>query len=473
MATTKKQVDGNNLSVRVTKTVTVHPKSLHPQQIIHLSNLDRQCPMLMYVVLFYKASFAYRNLSLDSVFNSLKSGLEETLSTWYPAAGRLSLNQGDGKLNLWCNNGGAVLVEAVTSAKILQLGDLSQYNEFFEYLAYKPAFPGNFSDMPLIVAQVTRFGCGGYSIGIGTSHSLFDGPATYDFLRAWASNSAILKEKRSTQLYKPVHERGSLLVGNHQGLTKLPESGSSATRAAAIDHLYQLIKQAMAGQTQNFGGSRNLPNMGNSNLVLRTFHLSGAMIESLKSKVFGDRRGSFSCSSFELVAAHLWKARTKALGARKGAMVCLQFAVDIRNKMHPPLPKGFSGNAFVLASVASTAEELENGSHETTVEKIKAAKNSICNEYVIAYNQALDGGAQGSLPPINELTLVSDWTRMPLHTIDFLHAHAAYVSPLFSPMPQVAYFIQNPNDLRGIDVRIGLPPQSLNAFSHYFLTNLQ
>ncbi|KAE8665567.1 putative homogentisate phytyltransferase 1 [Hibiscus syriacus] len=224
---------------------------------------------------------------------------------------------------------------------------------------------------------------------------------------------------------------------------------------------------------QNFDGSRNLPNIGNSNLVLRTFHLSGAMIESLKSKVFRDRRGSFTCSSFELVATHLWKARTKALGARKGAMVCLQFAVDVRNKMVPQLPKGFSGNAFVLASVALTAEELENGSHEATLEKIKAAKNSISNEHVIAYNQALDGGAQGSLPPINELTLVSDWTRMPLHTIDFLHGSAAYVSPLLSPMPRVAYFMQNPNDLIGIDVRIGLPPQSLNAFSHYFLTNLQ
>ncbi|XWS70485.1 hypothetical protein CRYUN_Cryun03dG0052100 [Craigia yunnanensis] len=466
--------DENYPTVRVTKTVSVLPKSLHPQQILHLSNLDKQCPMLMYVVFFYKSSCAYQNLSLDLIFSSLKSGLEETLSNWYPAAGRLSLNSNDGKLNLWCNNNGAVLVEAVTNAKIIELGDLSQYNEFFEYLAYKPVFQGNFSEMPLIVAQVTKFGCGGYSISIGVSHSLFDGPATYDFLHAWASNSAILKEKRGTELYKPVHERGALLVGN-QGLTKLPESGSSVTRAAAIDHLYQLIKQAIAGQ--NFGpdtkfGARSLPDVGDSNLVLKTFHLSGAMIESIKSKVYGERRGSFSCSSFELLAAHLWKARTKALGVRKGAMVCLQFAVDIRNKMLPPLPKGFSGNAYVLASVALTAEELEGGSHEATVEKIREAKNSISNDYVIAYNQALDG-PQGTLPPMNELTLVSDWTRMPFHRIDFLHGEAAYVSPLLSPIPQVAYFMQNPNDLRGIDVRIGLLPQTLNAFSHYFLTNLQ
>ncbi|MBA0564768.1 hypothetical protein Golob_009681, partial [Gossypium lobatum] len=321
---------------------------------------------------------------------------------------------------------------------------------------------------------VTGFGCGGYSIGIGSSHSLFDGPATYDFLHAWASNSAILKQKRGTELYKPVHERGALLVEN-PGITKLPESGSSATRAVAIDHLYQLIKQAMSGQTcgpDTKFGSGKLHDVGNSNLVLKTFHLSGAMIESLKSKVFGERSGSFSCSSFELLAAHLWKARTKALGVMKGSMVCLQFAVDIRKKTVPPLPEGFSGNAYVLASAALTAEELEAGSHEDIVDKIKEAKRSISNDYVIAYNQVLDG-PQGTLLPLNELTLVSDWTRMPFHKIDFFHGEAAYVSPLLSPIPQVAYFMQNPIDSRGVDMRIGLLPQSLNAFSHYFLTNMQ
>ncbi|PPD72701.1 hypothetical protein GOBAR_DD30398 [Gossypium barbadense] len=147
------QHDKNYPTVRVTKTVFVLPKSLNPTQTIHLSNLDRECPLLMYVVFFYKSSAAYLNLPLDSIFSCLKSWLEETLSIWYPAAGRLSLNPSDGKLNLWCSNDGAVLVEAVTSGKIIELGDLSQYNEFFEHLAYKPNFHGNFSEMPLVVAH--------------------------------------------------------------------------------------------------------------------------------------------------------------------------------------------------------------------------------------------------------------------------------------------------------------------------------
>lgn len=167
-----------------------------------------------------------------------------------------------------------------------------------------------------------------------------------------------------------------------------------------------------------------------------------------------------------------FQVRTKALGLRKESVVCLQFAVDTRCKMVPPLPKGFSGNSYVLASVALTAGKLEEESHEAIVEKIKEAKNSVSNDYVNAYIEALDG-PQANLPPLKELTMVSDWTRMPFHKIEFLNGEAAYASPLVSPIPQVAYFMQNPSDFRGIDVRIGLLPQILDSFTHYFLNNVQ
>lgn len=154
---------------------------------------------------------------------------------------------------------------------------------------------------------MTKFGCGGYSVGIGTSHSLFDGPATFDFVRAWASNSAVMKEKGGDELHKPVHERGTLLVGNC-------DAQKAKIRAAAIDHLYQLIQQAAitdqnpaSTDHRKQGDQLNLYQMGCSNYVLKTFHLTGAMIEKLKGKILGERRGNFSCSSFEVVTAHLWK----------------------------------------------------------------------------------------------------------------------------------------------------------------------
>nr|KYP36455.1 3'-N-debenzoyl-2'-deoxytaxol N-benzoyltransferase [Cajanus cajan] len=458
--------------VSISRVVSVHPKLVQPQRVLTLSNLDRQCPNLMHLVFFYNnlSHQTLKDLSLNSVFSKLKSGLEETLTLWYPGAGRLRPNQSDGKLNLWCNNHGAVLAEAETSIKISQLGNLSEYNEFFENLVYKPAFDGNFSNMPLIVAQVTKFGCGGYSIGIGTSHSLFDGPATYEFLSAWASNSEIVKGRsRSEEVPKPVHERGILLSGAlnqaSRGTINFPSNSSSLSAASG-----------QKGFPMQIGGASN-----QKKCVLKTYHLSGAMIEDLKRKHFPMRRGSLPFSTFEVLAAHLWKARTKAFQATKEKLVCLQFAVDIRAKTSPPLPKPFTGNAYVLASIMMPASELEHSSHEVIIERIREAKNSVNNDYVKAYVEALDSppppqppqqGGNHSLPPLNDLTVVSDWTRMPFHNVTFFRAKPTYACPLRTPMPQVAYFMQSPLDDSAVDVRIGFHAGNdvVSAFTRCFLS---
>ncbi|PKI43116.1 brassinosteroid-related acyltransferase 1 isoform X2 [Punica granatum] len=458
-------------TVSIARTVSVHPKPTiqPPSKLLELSNLDRQCPALMYLVFFYTSP---RRSSLGHVFDGLKSGLEETLNAWYPSAGRLRRDPKDGnKLNIRCNNEGAVMVEASTRVKIKELGELSEYTEFFENLVYKPPLADeDFSGMPLVVVQVTRFGCGGFSIGIGISHSLFDGPAAYNFLSAWSSNSAVSKEKKGIEVPLPVHDRGKLLFFTSQAQRDNPASGKKSpnqatTRATAIDHLYQLI---MSTATDPNG---SLSSTGCMRFVHKTFHLSGEALESLKKRCISEKKESFSCSSFEVVAAHIWKARTKALGIKKETMACLQFPVDVRNKMSLPLSRGFTGNAYVLASVMLTCKELEQSSYEGIARKIRAAKNSVNEEYVKAYIQALQGSQENnSLPPLKELTIVSDWTRMPFHRVDFLGEEAVYVSPLVPPVQQVACLMQNPRDNKGIDIRIGLFPHIVDAFSSYLTT---
>ncbi|KAL0739309.1 hypothetical protein Bca4012_015519 [Brassica carinata] len=441
--------------IDIIQKLNVYPGSQNQDQkkLITLSPLDRQCPLLMYLVFFYKKT---TTRAFDSVLSNLKLGLEETLSVWYTAAGRLCLDGSGCKLNLRCNGGGAIMVEAVaTGVKLSELGDLTQYNEFYETLVYKPSFDGDFSAMPLVVGQVTKFACGGYSIGIGTSHSLFDGISAYEFLRAWALNShnhdksnGKITNKKDNLTIKPVHDRGNLLVNCNANRSR---DAIQVTKAAAIYHLYQLIKQTMmTHQEQN----HNFELGDSGNFVIKTFDLNGEAIETMMKK----SPEGFSCSSFEFLAAHLWKARTRALRLRKEAMVCLQFAVDIRKRTVPPLPEGYSGNAYVLASVASTAGELlEELTLESIVNKIREAKKSIDQDYINAYMEALGGGEQrndGNLPPIKELTLISDWSKMPFHNVGFGNGGepADYVAPLCPPVPQVAYFMKNPKDARGVIV---------------------
>lgn len=139
--------------------------------------------------------------------------------------------------------------------------------------------------------------------------------------------------------------------------------------------------------------------------------------------------------------------------------------------MVPPLPQGFSGNAYVLASILSTAGELAESSYTCIINQIKEAKKSVTHDYVHAYIRVLEG-AQDTLPALPELTIVSDWTRVPFHKISFNSKQAIYASPLIPPVAQVAYLMQNPNECSAVDVRIGLLPKINASFSYQFINIL-
>ncbi|XP_074574830.1 brassinosteroid-related acyltransferase 1-like [Curcuma longa] len=440
--------------VFTTKTVVVHPKARPPfmaasSTLLPLSNLDTKCPALMYLVFFYRPTQAPASSSSSSLFSSLKRGLEEVLSSWYPAAGRLCLSLPSGKLALACTGAGALLVEAATAAKISDLGDLSQPKDFFDRLVSKPPVHAPLEETPLVIAQVTRFGCGGYAIGVGTNHALFDGVANYIFLNAWASRARAAVGGQQT--HEPVHERGRLLA-----LPDQHDHGDSNDQEEfmALGHLHQLIKQAVRE------GERS----PEEKMVLRTFSVGCAMVNRLKNKA------ASSCTSFEVVAAHLWKARTKALNIAGHKTVCLQFTVDARDRIRPPLPPSFAGNAFVLSSLLSTAADLDRLPFAALVLRIQAAKRAVTHAYVARYVAALGEAPRTSLPPLPELTMVSDWTKTPYHRVDFGAGEAAYVAPLATPMPQTAYFLQSPGEAGRVDVRIGLPEKSLRPFESYFLS---
>lgn len=175
---------------------------------------------------------------------------------------------------------------------------------------------------------MTKFGCGGYSIGIGTSHSLFDGPAVYDFLSAWASNSEILRGIRhhGGQVVKPVHERGMLLCGSlpipkgtNMPLNVMPSNSSRSSnnnhhdhqqpKAVAIEHLYQLIMQAASEDKGFLHPPTNIGASEQINYVLMTYHVNSSLINYLKKKHLSvmttDHNHIFS--TFEVLASHLWK----------------------------------------------------------------------------------------------------------------------------------------------------------------------
>ena len=87
-------------------------------------------------------------------------------------------------------------------------------------------------------------------------------------------------------------------------------------------------------------------------------------------------------STFEALAGHIWQARIKANDAKPNEVAQLLYAVDVRDRLDPPLPKGFVGNALYSACARATCEEVRNGPLSFCVEQIQQANRRVTNDYI-------------------------------------------------------------------------------------------
>ncbi|OMP09876.1 Transferase [Corchorus olitorius] len=263
----------------------------------------------------------------------------------------------------------------------------------------------------------------------------------------------------------PNHSRDALLSAIHS-----PNSSHTAAASiyeqdhiTAIQDLYGIPMQAMASDDRCWETAlakfRQVDDpQGGVELV--NLALAKETIETLKRQAI--ERGKLSkCSTFDVLCAHIWKARVKALNLDANTNICLQFPVDSRNKLRPPLGDNFTGNAFVLASVSCSVKHLlEQPLHET-IRKIQEAKDEITDDYIKLYVRALEASDK-FFPSMRELTIVADWTRFPFHALDFGWGKVSDAAILSTPVPETAFLMLDLEEPGGLLVRIGIGRQYLN-----------
>lgn len=152
------------LNVVVKETTCLRPSeqsTTHPTTI-ELSGLDRISPALLYTVFFYKPQRTTDqddddDDDDDDAVEKAKEALRKVLVSWYPVAGRLSINESTGKLEIACNNEGVTMAYAVCDSKLEDLGRLHEYKPFYDRLVLQlPQAPDDddISRNPLLVVQV-------------------------------------------------------------------------------------------------------------------------------------------------------------------------------------------------------------------------------------------------------------------------------------------------------------------------------
>eukprot|EP00257_Ricinus_communis_P016811 XP_015575096.1 anthranilate N-benzoyltransferase protein 1 [Ricinus communis] len=311
------------LEVFITKKSIIRAiNSLPKPQILTLSNLDLLSGRFPVTYLYF-----YPNpeaASFTSIIESVKCSLAETLSYYYPFAGRIVQNPVTAEPEIVCDNNGALVVEghANISLKKLEFYNLNQCLQG-KLVSISPDFP--------LHVQVTHYTCGGISIAFNFDHALGDASSFGKFLLSW---SEIAQNK--TLSCMPNHQRNLY--------PRYPP-----TYHPFLDQIF--VKCTI----------EDIINMPTTNILLkRLYHIDASSINKLQhiACANGNKR-----TKIEAFSAYIWKIMVTAID-KKHERCKMGWLVDGRGRMHgaqDPM-SDYIGNVLSVTVGEASVAELKLGS---------------------------------------------------------------------------------------------------------------
>ncbi|CAL1413246.1 unnamed protein product [Linum trigynum] len=429
----------------------------HTFETIFLSNIDQAVSFPVETLFFFRGGG--RNDDDDDIAATVRRAVEEDLLVpYYFMAGRLQFNEESSRLELVCNNAGAVFVEATSRLAMEELGDVSLPNPCFRRLIHRPGLYKSLADTPLMTIQVTKFVCGGYSIGFVTNHGTLDGKSAGQMFESLASicrgeglkpNFAVHNDRTSLRARTPPR----IQYPHHEYVT-LRDFSSSFT---ALQHLHPS------------------PLIFSKNYVHKLFSFSYNDISTLKEKanIYG-RATNTKTTSFEAVVAHVWRSRTRAVFADFDQPSTVLFAVDVRSLVTPALPEGFVGNAVITAFATARAGDLVAEPVGYAVGKMKEGRERVTDDYVRSVIDWLEVHRGGVPATRGGNFYVSAWWKLPFNELDFGSGKPVHGGPVVSGNDEFVLLLA---DRRrgggggggGVSVWLGLEEEKMDKFMGYVL----
>ncbi|KAJ7976403.1 spermidine hydroxycinnamoyl transferase-like [Quillaja saponaria] len=451
--------------VTILSSHTVVPCELTPTGKFSLSNCDNikltsHAPLL-YV---YKPN---KNGSLGNPIDTMRNSLSQALVHYYLLAGRLSCTEG-GRLEVHFNSMGADLFEAFCQTGLDELGDFEP-TQILQDLFPKIDYGCPTQEIPLLMVQLTSFPCGGLTVGVAISRAVVDGLSAMRFVNSWAKLS---KGDKLDSSLLPFHNR-TLLQSSKQH-TKL-----------RFDHVEFHPPPRWIGDSY----SRTEQNVETSVAVLK---ITKHQIEKLKKEAMNINTNNKAMapkrpySSFEVISGHLWRCLCKAFYVGNGYQPTrLTILVNCRNRLKPPLPDGYFGNAtFPTVTHTCQFNDLIDKPFSYAVCKIREAIEKMADEYV---RSALDFIAtqkdmnlvrtsfhypEGYKDGNPNLFIVS-WMNFPNNDSDFGWGNPIYMDPGSINSQGKVFIMQNCVEDGSLIIAICLKSTHINAFNKFFYEDIK
>nr|QDM39180.1 BAHD acyltransferase-like 16 [Taxus x media] len=435
-----------HLDVAVEEPEMIVPAEPTEECALFLSNIDRVVAYIVDTVYFYPSNGGEKNDV--EVVGKLKEALGKVLVPYHFMAGRMRLNTDEGRLEIECNRAGALFAAASCDQTLSELGDVTHPNPAFRSLVLQPSNAKKFGDTPLLMMQVTRLKCGSIVLGMSMNHSLFDGFGAMEFMMNFSSVA-----RGQGVITHPLPDRTCLKARD------VPEIKYEHLEAMKLSDIPEEMRNSFttADVADSDVASVSLP----PDYSYKVFPFTIDKLERLKKKAMDD--GNLKkCSSFDAIAALVWQARTKAIDMPPDQPSKMFFAVDIRSKMDPPLPKGFAGNAVFCAYCIEPAGAVKEKPLSFCAEKVQEGISRVTGDYV---RSSMDfSETYKSIPALPGGIFLSAWWKIPFHLADFGFGKPIYAGPIVNAMVEFPLLLSNGKQDGGLNLYIALPNHQLDKF---------
>ncbi|CAM0949785.1 unnamed protein product [Alopecurus aequalis] len=397
----------------------------------YLSNLDQNIAVIVQTVYCFKCPSGRGH---EGAVDALRDALARVLVHYHPLAGRLGISP-EMKLTVECTADGAPFVEADAACDLADIGDLSTPDPAaLGQLVYSVPGAKNILEMPPMTAQVTRFKCGGFSLGLAMNHCMFDGLGAMEFVNSWAEMA-----RGAAELTVPPFLDRTLLRARDPPAISFPHRE------------FEEIAD-VSGMAALYGGQE---------LMYRSFCFDPDRLERVRDLALAG--GELQrCTTFEALSGLVWRARTAALGLAPEQQTKLLFAVDGRRRFVPPLPKGYFGNGIVLTNALAAAGDLLAAPVSHAAGMVQEAVRMVTDEYMRSAVDYFE--ATRARPSLASTLLITTWSRLAFDCADFGWGEPAMSGPVTLPEKEVILFLAHGKERKSINVLLGLPASAMDAF---------
>ncbi|KAL9244336.1 hypothetical protein vseg_018123 [Gypsophila vaccaria] len=316
MVETKNDDASKKIQVKIISNETLKPSIPTPpeRQRFTLNIFDQAFPPLhSHLILFYQNS-----TSQPVNTTSLKTSLQDTLTCFYPFAGRC-----EDESTVLCQGQGVPFVVTEVDCQLSEVVNAPNKMELFPMLMppkdekFDADKSMKISDLILIAFQVNMFLCGGVAIGCECLHKITDMAALANFFVYWAS---VARQMPASELL--------LLEPDMEASVKAFPPSLTVQRMLDVPPLKYMLGLGSPDR-----------------VVVRSFTFGNAAIADLQVQATSE--GVPKPSRFEALGAFVWEhalAAAFSAGQQVGDTTGVTIFADLRSRTSPPLPKGAFGN---------------------------------------------------------------------------------------------------------------------------------